>query len=160
MWRTIGATAAVLLLTACSAGESHAVCGACAAPHSSAVLLFSVVPQAPRVSAEVCVGGGPCYQVRAKPHPGDELDRACWTDSFPRVTAKNRHACDARAASDGTWHLSVQLPGNVDGKTVSVRSTTAEAPFAGQSVGLAPDDGGSDGPCSCPAYPVATVDVR
>ncbi|WP_180934322.1 hypothetical protein [Nocardioides ungokensis] len=153
MLRTVAAIAVTLLLCAC--GGETVVCGACAGAASFGVIVFSEVPTSP-VRADICIDGDSCYHLRAAATRDQGLVR-CSTN-MPARAAEYPEKCVAQATVDGTWRVNLVLPGNIDGKTVTVRSVSPNSPFEGQAVGkVEPTD---HGPCSCPPNTVASMNVE
>jgi hypothetical protein len=159
MLRTMGLAAGALLLAACASDEEGVVaCSPCGGPPSAATLMFSEVPTAPVVHADVCIEGGRCYRLRAIPHPEDTRARDCWT-SVPPARIRSGLLCVAQTVGDGSWQVGISLPGHIEGKTVTLSSTTRGVPFAGQGVGVTPDDGDPSDTCYCPSGPAAVIHV-
>jgi ferredoxin len=153
MLRTVAAVAVALFLSAC--GDESFVCGACVRAASFGVIVFDEVPTSP-IRADVCVDGGSCYRLRAAAARDQGLVR-CSTNVPPRV-AEFREKCVAQTTADGTWRVDLVLPGNIDGKAVTVRSVSPDSPFEGQAVGkVEPTD---RGPCPCPPNAVASMNVE
>jgi hypothetical protein len=148
----MAAIAVAMLLSACG-GESF-VCGGCVRAASFGVIVFSEVPTSP-VRADVCVQGGSCYRLRAIATRDQGLVR-CSTNVPAR--AAERQTCVAQTTADGTWRVTLVLPGNIDQKTVTVRSVSPDSPFEGQAVGKG--EPADHGPCSCPPNTVASMDVE
>ena len=78
--------------------------------------------------------------------------------NVPARAAELRQACVAQTTADGTWRVTVVLPGNIDQKTVTVRSVSPDSPFEGQAVGKG--EPADHGPCSCPPNTVASMNIE
>jgi hypothetical protein len=78
--------------------------------------------------------------------------------NVPTRAAEFRQKCVAQTTADGAWRVNLVLPGNLVGKSVTVRSVSPDSPFEGRAVGeVEPTD---HGPCSCPPNTVASMNVE
>jgi hypothetical protein len=153
MLKTIVATAVAMLLVAC--GHETYLCAPCAEPASFAVIVFSEVPTVP-LRADVCVAGDSCYRLRAVPR--EDLRAVPCSANVPPRAAELLEKCAAQRTIDGTWRISLRLPGAIDGKTVTVSSVSPDSHLLGQAVAkVGPTDHGT---CTCPPSTVASINVE